>query len=181
MSEPNVEVKEEDGVTTIRTGVTQTDLNGNSVSFGGLYNVVLGDGHEYVRGQLIAVVLGIRFEALPRYRDAWSEKYDGDQVRLAIYMRIGGANREAHANQIEQLTSLPYYLSDHDDAYDDTYATFYFRIPTVEEHKAAGLITEDDSVTRYNEIVEAMIEESVDEPIDMAKQWEEHIAQMGAK
>jgi len=100
---------------------------------GGLYNMVIGDGHEHERGQILIALLGGVDPG--RFRDAWIERgEDGDPV-IAIYTRNGGGNREEYKPEIEAMRANALYLRDADDTFDSTYATFYFAAPP--EHRDA--------------------------------------------
>jgi len=62
----------------------------------------------------------------PRFRDCY---LSGDREHIEIYTRVGGGNREEYADEIEDLRSMPTYVSDEDDDFDCTYATFTFEVP----------------------------------------------------
>lgn len=108
----------------------------------GLYNLVLGDGGEHIRGAAVCDVLGLTTAAVGRFRDAWVEQRDGMPV-IAIYTRNGGGNREHYADDVDagpdctctgciityRLPAHPLYLNDRDDGFDPTYATVYFNVP----------------------------------------------------
>lgn len=127
-----------------------------------MYNLVMGDGHEVDRGRLLISLLGNPHVA--RFRDAWVEKDEAGNPVIAIYTRTGGGNRECYCERYkaehvptecyaaanEELAQNPFYLRDTDDKFDNTYATFYFRVPD-----------------RYQEI---LAEVSV-EHVDMDKKW----------
>ena len=77
-------------------------------------------------------MLGKTPTSYPRFRDCfighekYPEKYDGC---ILIYCRIGGGNREYHAEDIEELRNLPGYIEDFDDEFDKTYAFFVYKCP----------------------------------------------------
>ena len=83
-------------------------------------------------------------KAIARFRDAWI-KEDGT---ISIYTRLGGGNRECwcdtmevnrdvpdeqiihdycYQKYIKEMQSMPNYISDDDDSFDSTYATFHYR------------------------------------------------------
>lgn len=93
----------------------------------GLYNVVMGDGGEGVRGGMLLALLNI--DDVGRFRDAWVEKGEDGEPVIAIYTRNGGGNREDYEGVITALQAHPLYLRDADDDFDSTYATFYFHVP----------------------------------------------------
>lgn len=103
------------------------------------------------RSVLLAV---IGFPDVGRYRDAWVEKDEGGPV-LAVYTRNGGGNRESYSDVIDDLQNHPQYLSDEDDDYDCTYATFRFRVPD-----------------EFREVAEQIAGDRV----NMSDRWQEFIA-----
>jgi hypothetical protein len=139
----------------------------------GLYNLVLGDGNEGVRGSLVLTLLGVppedRVRVVGRFRDAWVERQGDAPPLLVIYTRNGGGNREDLAEAIEAMQAHPLYVRDEDDAFDPTYATFWFRVP----EECPSEVFEPWTETR-----EAIVEAAV-EPIDMAARWAAVIAQIG--
>ena len=71
-------------------------------------------------------LLGLKEGDISRYRGC---DVIGDEI--VIYARTGGDNRNYYSN--EKLTQNPYYLYDEDDDYDETYANYYFSVPTKEK------------------------------------------------
>lgn len=76
-----------------------------------------------------------------RFRDAYVEKTPEDPTKsefdssnnggiwiLCVYTRNGGGNREAGYGAT--MEASPYYLSDEDDDFDCTYATYKLQIPS---------------------------------------------------
>lgn len=102
-----------------------------------MYDLVVGDGGQGARGAFLLHVLGSPEPG--RFRDAWVEKGDDGEPVIVIYTRNGGGNRECYCHDhpevgclekvIEDLQAHPLYLSDEDDDFDGTYATFRFRCP----------------------------------------------------
>lgn len=140
---------------------------------GGLYNMVLGDGHEVERGSLILSILGLN-QGVPRYRDSWAEIDENGTPRFAIYTRVGGGNREDYEEQIAYLQSNPFYLLDRDDDFDETYATFYFRMPAPQELIDADLLDEKDR-DAYVDSIKKITELAYPEPQDMSELWKKAI------
>lgn len=93
---------------------------------GSFYAMLFGDGEA---GRVLLEVLGLRRRDLGRYRDAWIERGEDQQPRIAVYTRLGGRNRQDYAEIIRGLRAHPRYVLDRDDGYDETYATFYFGLP----------------------------------------------------
>lgn len=134
----------------------------------GMYNLIMGDGHEADRGAILLGLLGN--PPVARYRDAWVEKGNDGLPVIAIYTRQGGGNRQCYcedefysgshpdpasscgSNEILQAHDL--YIRDEDDDFDCTYATFYFRVPV----EAAGILAE-----------------IAQEPVNMSDLWQQAI------
>lgn len=91
----------------------------------GLYNALFGWNPACV---LLAPMLTDENpqEFFPRFRDCF---LSGDKEHIEIYTRVGGGNRDAYADEIAALQSMPTYVSDEDDDFDCTYATFTFAVP----------------------------------------------------
>ncbi len=138
-----------------------------------LYNVVLGDGKQWQRGQALFAVLASAADArVARFRDAWIERGEDGRPVIVIYTRTGGGNREcfceangrAHPHPDcylaanETLAAHPLYLRDADDRFDPTYATFYFKVPDAYREALAGVAVDH---------------------IDMSARWQEAIARVG--
>ncbi len=104
-----------------------------------MYDLVAGDGNQRNRGDVLLAVLGN--PNVGRYRDSWVERGEDGEPVIAVYTRNGGGNRECWCDgghpdgpctaliATEVLPAHPLYLRDADDAYDCTYATFYFKVP----------------------------------------------------
>jgi len=101
-----------------------------------LYNLLFGMNPL---SDLFLGMVGLTRADTGRFRDAYVEKV-GDETKspydssnycgwvLCVYTRNGGGNREAGYGA--QMEVNPYYLSDEDDDFDCTYATYRFQIPT---------------------------------------------------
>lgn len=93
-----------------------------------LYNLVNGVTPATF---FILPVLGKHPDSYPRFRDCFlfdeqRPEFDG---KIHIYTRVGGGNRDAYDEQIEELRRNPLYVTDYDDDFDNTFATFVFDIP----------------------------------------------------
>ena len=88
-----------------------------------LYNMMFGV--NALAGPLMSL-LDIKVTDVARFRDCYLNTQQ-DPPRIAIYTRTGGNNRVDFDNSA--LTRHPQYLSDADDDFDNTYATYYFSIP----------------------------------------------------
>ena len=56
-----------------------------------LYNMMFGVNQA---APVLLATLGLKLSDVGRFRDAWVEKTDDGQVRIAVYTRNGGGNRE---------------------------------------------------------------------------------------
>jgi len=92
---------------------------------GGFYNMLFGWNPACV---LLAPMLTDENpqQFFPRFRDCY---LSDDKDHIEIFTRVGGGNREAYADEIEDLRLMPTYVSDEDDDFDCTYATFTFGVP----------------------------------------------------
>lgn len=118
-----------------------------------LYNMVHGNNPG---APLVLNLLGKPQGYFGRLRDAWIEGQEDGTCRFAIYTRNGGGNREHYDDEKEagpdcectgciatyRLPADPAYLSDRDDDFDCTYATFYFKVPEDAEAKVKAMAKE---------------------------------------
>jgi hypothetical protein len=72
----------------------------------------------------IMPMLGRKQAEWPRFRDCWVT----EEGNIAIYTRVGGGNRNCGYGE-EQLYEDPNFLKTYDDEYDNTYATYEFKVP----------------------------------------------------
>jgi hypothetical protein len=118
-----------------------------------LYNLLFGVNP--LSGLLLAMV-SLKREDVGRFRDTYVEKTENDPTKsefdssngggrwiLCVYTRNGGGNRDCWEGAGKygpecscvgciatyRLPAHPLYLSDEDDDFDNTYATFKFQIP----------------------------------------------------
>lgn len=89
-----------------------------------LYNAIFGFDEN---AGMVLKILDVEFEDLPRFRDAW---FDPDAFEFVIHTRTGGGNRSAYSKGNDYLRGLPGFLRDEDDPFDNTYASFYYAVPT---------------------------------------------------
>ena len=79
----------------------------------------------------ILPMLGRHPDQYPRFRDCFLEDEERPQHngRIQVYTRAGGGNRDDYELEIIGLRSMETYVTDHDDSFDSTYATFVFEVP----------------------------------------------------
>lgn len=140
---------------------------------GGLYNVVFGV--QEAAGLLLSVLGFTTAEQVGRFRDAWVERTAEGVLRIAVYTRNGGGNRDHYDDDYlagpactctgcvitYRLPAWPGYLSDGDDEFDSTYATVYFEAPAA--------------------LVELLKDEEVRGPVDTSARWLAAIAALEAE
>lgn len=145
---------------------------GGEGGYGGLYNVLFGDGNEIHRVHLVAITVGLETADLGRTRDAWVERDEEHGARYALYTRNGGQNRPDYVPQIFKMQANEHYLSDRDDAFDNTYATFYFRVPERLPEDAT-----EEQQAEWTGLRATLIQEAV-EPVNMDELWQAAIKKM---
>lgn len=107
------------------------------------------------QAKVILKMLSLTPTDIGRFRDAFVS-----EGKILIYARLGGGNRDEYKEVIAKLQEHPCYLSDKDDNFDSTYASFYFSFPD-----------------KYKEILGAMEEG----PIDTDKRWKDKLEEISNK
>lgn len=76
-------------------------------------------------------LLGKHPDEYPRFRDCFTS--DAEHPRyddhIHVYTRTGGGNREAYEAENDAIRAMPGFVSDFDDSYDSTFASWVFKIP----------------------------------------------------
>ena len=85
-----------------------------------LYNIINGFSPACL---LVMPMLDRKQEDYPRFRDCFVE---GENI--AIYTRVGGNNRGCGYGE-EELYKDPNFINTYDDDFDNTYATYLFKVP----------------------------------------------------
>ena len=141
----------------------------------GLYNVIFGDGQEAQRASiLVKTILNLDQQDVGRFRDCWLEQVDGD-LRIAIYTRNGGGNRPDYQQQIDTMRAHPEFLSDRDDEFDSTYATFYFHVP---DQCPPHLVDIDGWAEAWEVTRSTFLPMRAEPPRDMDARWQSEIMRM---
>lgn len=106
-----------------------------------LYNLVNG---IQMATFFVLPMLGKHPDEYPRFRDCFMGKVftdgelneykipvkkHGNEELISVYTRVGGGNRNDYEKEIVQLKLMPEYVSDFDDNFDSTFATFVFNVP----------------------------------------------------
>lgn len=90
-----------------------------------------------------------------RFRDIY---LDEKGVKIILYTRNGGGNREEYQELIDHLATHPEYLSDYDDDFDCTYAYIEFSVPKEVKRLAKMLATGEKPKTISQKFEETMKE-----------------------
>lgn len=122
-----------------------------------LYNALFGFNPACV---FFMPMLGRKQEEYPRFRDCFISE---DKQHIEIYTRVGGNNRGCGYGE-EELYKDPNFVNSYDDDFDNTYATYVFKVP--EKWKKdyelilAGKMKEvsDEYVNQVKEIFPVMAE-----------------------
>ena len=107
-----------------------------------LYNMVNG---VQMATFFVLPMLGKHPDDYPRYRDCFIGKMTqdfndldqfgiptlkhGKENLISVYTRTGGANRNSYQSAIRELEKMPEYVENFDDAFDNTFAIFVFKVP----------------------------------------------------
>ncbi len=74
--------------------------------------------------EMFLAMLDLTKDDVGRFRDC----YLSDN-KIVVFTRNGGGNREDYSEVIESLRAHKHYLTDYDDDFDCTYASFEFNVP----------------------------------------------------
>ncbi len=125
-------------------------------------------------------------EYFSRPRDGWVEKLSDGSLRLAVYTRNGGGNRDHYGDTEEgincnctgcvmtyKIPKDPLYLFDKDDSFDSTYATIYFKVPDdyKDTIKNKYIPPNEISSSHFQILEEFELSFIAVDPIDTGKKW----------
>jgi hypothetical protein len=93
-----------------------------------LYNMINGVNPATF---FILPMLGEHPDAYPRFRDCFLKDESRPEYGnyIHVYTRTGGGNREEYEDANETMCLHPEYVTDFDDDFDSTYATWVFKVP----------------------------------------------------
>lgn len=126
------------------------------------YNMAFGKSSA---APALLKMLGLGEDDFYRFRDCYLTE-DG---KIAVYTRGGGGNRECWNDDDcengqhsvgcvitiqEENRKHPCYLSDSDDDFDNTYATFYFKVPDAEQIR--GIAPEMERDEAWQKLIAAL-------------------------
>lgn len=145
-----------------------------------MYNMVFGTPNS---GKVRTMLLVLDDLDVGRFRDLFIETTDvPGQYVLAVYTRNGGGNRPDYERQIEAMRAHPLYLSDADDNFDETYATFRFRFDPIATWDAAveqGRMSDGEGNIEARERFVELMELVATPPVDTDERWKEAIRGIG--
>ena len=80
---------------------------------------------------IILPMLGKHPDEYPRFRDCFLGDEDRPDLKgkIHVYTRAGGGNRETYEKEILELRKDKNYITDYDDSFDSTFASFVFNVP----------------------------------------------------
>ncbi len=149
-----------------------------------LYNMLFGRNPA---SQLLLAMLDLSEGDVGRFRDCYltrgtrSEREEAGEdeeklkalaksdLRIVIYTRNGGGNRESYEAETERLQGLPTYETDYDDDFDCTYASYEFKVPeafkaTAEELTTLGAEPGVSPMEKFKKLIENMQADKKDDP-----------------
>lgn len=88
-----------------------------------LYNMLFGKNPFH---KILLQALDISEGDVPRFRDCYLTE---DGSKIAVYTRTGGGNRPDYETENSWMQNVFGFISDCDDDFDCTYATFFYEIP----------------------------------------------------
>jgi hypothetical protein len=91
-----------------------------------LYNSLFG---QETLAPVLLNALNLSRETVGRYRDCYLAKGEDLGMRIIVFTRNGGGNREDYEEVTRYLQAHPLYVRDWDEEYDCTYASYEFRVP----------------------------------------------------
>lgn len=130
---------------------------GDEFGRGGFYNMLFPGGFD--RAKVLLPLLGaVSTGQFGRFRDCWLERDEVHGILLRVYTRNGGDNREDQVEAIDWMRAHPLFVRDGDDAFDRTYASWWFRIPP-DLHASLGPVLAEVAL----------------DPVDMDAKWQDAI------
>jgi len=93
-----------------------------------LYNAIHGTTSATF---FVLPMLGKHPNQYPRFRDCFTDDEENPQYKdhIHIYTRTGGGNREGYAEENQQIRDMNGFVTDFDDSFDSTFASWIFKVP----------------------------------------------------
>lgn len=103
-----------------------------------------------------------------RFRDCFLRKTDLGEIQIVVYTRNGGGNREEYEDVTDTLRAHPDYISDYDDDFDCTYASYVFRVPEQFKDVVAKMVDlpnqQVDPAARFQDLLQKLQSGNKDDP-----------------
>lgn len=76
-------------------------------------------------------MLGKHPDEYPRFRDCFlgDDEHPEYADHIHVYTRTGGGNREGYEAENQAMREMPGFVTDYDDSFDCTFASWVFRVP----------------------------------------------------
>lgn len=91
-----------------------------------MYNMLFGRNPA---SKLLLAMLDLTEGDTGRFRDCYLQEDPENGLVIVIYTRNGGGNREAYEDVTSALQDHEEYITDYDDDFDNTYASYVFSVP----------------------------------------------------
>jgi hypothetical protein len=80
----------------------------------------------------ILPMLGKHPDEYPRFRNCflYDEQHPEYDNHIHVYTRTGGGNREGYEAENEMMLLMPTFVTDYDDDFDSTFASWIFSVPS---------------------------------------------------
>ena len=126
-----------------------------------MYNALFGENAD---SDKLLKMLDLNKEDFERFRDCYLSP-DGE--RIIVYTRCGGGNREYYDSVFLRMEKHPFYITNYDDDFDNTYASFEFSVPPKYAKECFDMLGSTDTRTGAERFQESMkaLEENPDEYI----------------
>ena len=129
-----------------------------------LYNLMHGQ-HQLAR--VLLDCLSLTQQTVGRFRDAYLS--DG---MIVVYTRNGGGNREDYEAQISAMQAHPCYVRDEDESHDETYASFYFKVPMVPSAELVELLRSNDSALDATTLLDGIRENAPKHHVNQGERFQ---------
>ena len=141
-----------------------------------LYNMLFGRNPA---SRLLLAMLNLTEGDVGRFRDCHLQRGDrleeGQEpaadapLRICVYTRNGGGNRDDYEAVTEALRALPEYVTDFDDDFDCTYASYIFKVPekfqaTAEELAGLGAESDVSPGARFKSLLDKLQKGDMNDP-----------------
>jgi hypothetical protein len=123
-----------------------------------LYNML--HGCNKMAGHFLQL-LGLVEGEIERFRDVFVKTHRKERY-IVVYTRTGGGSRDDYPN--DALTSNEYYVRDHDDAFDPTYAHYYFRIPDAAKELVSTMADDTSPTEKWKSLFEKLERGDLNDP-----------------